>query len=97
MKLILKYANKPLDLADPLAKYPRETDMVNRVAAVFGIIGSKSTLGIFDNTHIQEYLKGLDKKHTPPHRLERIRILEVAIDGAFLEFSRIVKVSYIFS
>ena len=41
---------------------------------------------------MQEYLKGLDPKHTPPHRLERICLVEVLIDGAMMEFGRIAKV-----
>ena len=93
LKMILNYAKKPLGTSDPLTKFPRETDMVNRVASVFAVVGSKCSLGLFDNVFMRDYLDGLETKHTPPHRLERLRILEVAIDGAFLEFARIVKVS----
>ena len=43
---------------------------------------------------MKEYLALLDKKHNPPHRLKRLRIIQVFMDGAMLEFKRIVEVSY---
>ena len=37
------------------------------------------------------YLKELNPKHCPPHRIEQICITEVIADGAHLEFSKILE------
>ena len=75
------------------AKYSREEDMVNRVHAVFDAAAGKLPLMVFDGKHMEAYIAQLDNKHSPPHRLERIRLLEVMADAALLEFSKIVAVS----
>ena len=93
VKMIFDYANKPITSSDANAKYPRESDMENRVAAVIAIIASKSPLSLFDNDYMKEYLALLDKKHTTPHRMERLRIIQVLMDGAKLEVARIMNVS----
>ena len=94
LSLIMQYGEKPISLTSGHAKYPRDVDMVNRVFAVFAAVGCKLPLSVFDNHHFTSYVKSLDSKHCPPHRLERLRILEVMIDGAMMEFSRIVKVRH---
>jgi len=66
-------------------KYPRELDMVNRVAAVKAAVASKTPLSFFDNPHVREYLRKLDPKHSPPYRLERTHILEVMMNAAMNE------------
>ena len=67
--------------------------MIRRVNAIIAAVGSMNTLPVFDNVFMQKYLKGLDPKHNPPHRLERIRLVEVLIDGAMMKFGRITKVT----
>ena len=94
LSLIMQYSDMPTSSTSEHAKYPRDVDMVNRVLAVFAAVGCKLPLSVFDNHHFTSYVKSLDSKHCPPHRLERMRILEVMIDGAMMEFSRIVKVRH---
>ena len=60
--------------------------MIHRVNAIVTAVGSINTLSVFDNVFMRECLKCLDPKHTPPHRLERICLVEVLIDGAMMEF-----------
>ena len=67
--------------------------MIHHVNAIIAAVGSMNTLSVFDNVLMREYLKGLDPKHKPPHRLELIRLVEVIIDGAMMEFGRITKVT----
>ena len=67
--------------------------MIHRVNAIIAAEGSMNTLSVFDNVFMREYLKGLDPKHNTPHRLERICLVEVLIDGAMMEFGRINKVT----
>ena len=92
LSLIMDYGSKSITSTDGHAKYPRDVDMVNRVGAVFASAGCKLPLSVFDNDYFRSYVHGLDKKHTPPHRLERLRILEVMMDGGMMEFAKIVKV-----
>ena len=94
IKMILEFSGKPITSSDANAKYPRDLDMENRVAAVLAIIASKSPLSLFDNHYMREYLALLDSKHSPPHRLERLRIIQVVMDLFKLEFARIMNVSY---
>jgi len=68
----------------------RDADMLNRVMAVAGIISSKSVLSLFDNAEMKAYVQKLDPEHSPPHRIERIRILVVFIDAYIRELSFIV-------
>jgi len=70
---------------DAACKYPRELDMLNRVAAVKAAVASKTPLSFFDNPQMREYLRKLDPKHSPPYRLERTQILEVMMDIAMKE------------
>ena len=65
--------------------------MIHRVNEIIAAVGSMNTLSVFDNVFMQEYLKGLDPKHKPPHRLEHIRLVEVLIDGTMMEFGCINK------
>jgi hypothetical protein len=89
---IMQYGKKPLDASDVNVVYPREIDMVKRVFAVFAGVGSKTSLSIFDNVFIRQYLKMLGPKHTTPYRLECVRIMEVLMDVAMMEFVHITKV-----
>ena len=93
LKLIMKYSKKSLDSSEETAKYPRDVDMVNRVAAVFGGVGAKVPLAVFDNWFMKDYINGLDPKHSVPYRLERCRIMEVMIDKAKMELYDIAMVS----
>ena len=88
----MDYDKKPNDSIDVHAVGSRETDMPKRVMAVKASIGSKTSLVLFGNIFMKDYIKKLDPKHTPPHRLERIRITEVMIDGAVMNFHHISKV-----
>jgi hypothetical protein len=72
-------------------KYARGEDMTNRVVAVMAAVGSNIPLSIFDNVMFKNYLRRLDSKHRTPYRLERTRIIEVLMDGAMQELSRIIK------
>ncbi len=72
-------------------KYARAEDMTNRVVAVMAAVGSNIPLSIFDNVMFKNYLRCLDSKHRTPYRLERTRIIEVLMDGAMQELSRIIK------
>jgi hypothetical protein len=83
--------NSTLSYDDVACKYPRELDMLNRVAAVKAAVASKTPLSIFDNPQMREYLRKLDPKHSPPYRLERTRILEVMMDIAMQELVQILK------
>ena len=67
--------------------------MIHHVIVIIEEVGSMNTLSVFDNVFMREYLKGLDPKHNPPHRIERIRLVEVLIDGAMMKFGRITKVT----
>ncbi|EJK63933.1 hypothetical protein THAOC_15380 [Thalassiosira oceanica] len=71
-------------------KSSRDDDMVHRVLAVLAAVGSKSPLSIFDNTHFLNYLAKIAPQHTPPNKLERTRLVEVILDGAMMELSRII-------
>ena len=71
-------------------KNTKAEDMPLRVRAVMAAVGSKVPLSIFDNQILRQYLYALNDRHSPPHRLERTRIVEVMIDYAMLEFSKIV-------
>ena len=93
LQMIFDYADKPITSSDANAKYARESDMENRVAAVFAIIASKSPLSLFDNDYMKEYLALLDEKHTTPHRIERLRLIQVTMDLGKLEVARIMNVS----
>ncbi len=66
-------------------KYPRDVDMVNKVAAVKAAVASKTSLSVFDNPQMREYLCELDPKHSPPYHLERTCILKVMMDAAMDE------------
>ena len=92
LQRIMDYAHMSVGADDPAAKYPREQDMLNRTHAVFAIAGGKLALSAFDEGGMREYLGRLDPRHTPPHRLERIRLLAVALDRGVWEFSQIVAV-----
>ena len=67
--------------------------MIHRVNEIITAVGSIKTLSVFDNVFIQEYLKGIDPKHKPPHRLEHICLVQMLIYGAMMEFGRITKVT----
>ena len=67
--------------------------MIHHVNVIIAELGSMNTLSVFDNLFMREYLKGIDLKHKPPHRLERIRLVEVLIDGAMMEFVCVTKVT----
>ena len=67
--------------------------MIHCVTAIISEVGSMNTISVFDNVFMREYLKCLDPKHKSPHRLERIRLVEVLIDGAMMKFGRITKVT----
>ena len=86
--MILKLSKK--DTGGELGKRPREADMKNQVLAVAGIISSKSVLGLFDNLEMRAYVHQLDSQHTPPHRLERLRIAIVLIDAYMREWDLIL-------
>ena len=92
INLIMEYTKMPINDFGPLSKYPREVDMVNRTYAVAASVLGKLPLGVFDEQGMRAYLGRLDSKHTPPHRLERLRLLEVFIDAGVMEWSRILKV-----
>ena len=92
---IMKYSQKPLNSSDGNAPRPREKDMIHRVRAVMAMVTSKSVLSLFDGIDMREYIEGLDSKHTPPHRLERIRLLEVIMDRAMLELRLINDVRHL--
>jgi len=92
LKVIMQAGKKTIDDDDANALYPREEDMLNPVDAVCtGILG-KTALALFDNVGWRNYLKRLNPKHSPPYRLERVRLVEVIMDATALEFSRIIKV-----
>ena len=95
LKVIMEAGKKPIHDNDANAVYHREEDMLNRVEGVVGAILGKTVLSIFDNLGWRNYLKRLDPKHSPPYRLERVRLAEVIMDGVALEFSKIVKVGYV--
>ena len=67
--------------------------MIHCANAIVVAVGSMNTLSVFENVFMQEYLKGLDPKHKQPHRLERIHLVEVLIDGAMMEIGIITKVT----
>jgi hypothetical protein len=71
-------------------KYTREEDMLNPVMAVMAGVSSNMPLNVFDTAMFKQYLCPLDSKHCSPHCLERIQIIEVLMDGAMLELSRII-------
>lgn len=94
LRFIVDLQNKKIGkgpTADGELKYTRNDDMINRVMAVLGAVGSKQPLSIFDNKHMRAYIQRLNPRHQPPYRLERVRIVEVLIDYVALEISRIVK------
>ena len=47
-------------------------------------------LNVFDTAMFKQYLPRLDSKHRSPYHLKRTRIIEVLMDGAMLELSRII-------
>ena len=67
--------------------------MIHRVNAIIAAVGIMNNLSVFNNVFMKEYLKGIALKQKPPHRLERIRLVEVLIDGAMMEFGLITKVT----
>ena len=79
------------DEASGAVKRPREDDMLRRVIFAFFIFHSKIPLSSAQNPFLKQYIKQLDPLTRLPHHLELNRIAEVAIDGVYLELSRIVK------
>ena len=67
--------------------------MIHHVNTIIAAVGSMNTLSVFNNVFMQENLKGLNPKHTPPHRIERICLVKLLIDGAMMEFGCINKVT----
>ena len=67
--------------------------MIHHVNAIIAAVGSMNTLSVFENVSMQEYLKGLDPRHKPPHRIKLIHLVEVIIDGAMMGFGCITKVT----
>jgi hypothetical protein len=65
--------------------------MTNRVMAVMAAVGSNVPLSIFDNVMFKNYLRHLDSKHRAPYHFEWMRIIEVLMDGAMQELSRMIK------
>jgi hypothetical protein len=65
--------------------------MTNCVMAVMAAVGSNVPPSIFDNVMFKNYIRRLDSKHRAPYRLERTRIIEVFMDGAMQELSRMIK------
>ncbi len=47
-------------------------------------------LNVFDTAMFKQYLHHLDSKHSSPYCLKRTRIIDVLMDGAMLELSRIM-------
>lgn len=92
--LVMKYRKKHVNVGSEIAYYPREEDMVNRVNTVCASIGSKCALSVFDKHFMRVYLRGLGSKYTLPHRLGRICITEVLIDGAVRKLVRIARVIF---
>lgn len=90
LRYLLACDGKSLSTAGDGAKYSREEDMINRVLAVMAAVGSNVPLSIFDNAMFKTYLHALDSKHRTPYRLERTRIIEVIMDGAMQELSRMI-------
>ena len=90
---IMLYANKAFSITDENSKHSRGLDMLNSVYALFTAVVCKLPLSVFDNHHMTSYISQLDSNHSPPHRLEQVRILEVMSDDILLEFSKIVTVS----
>ena len=93
LSLCMQYRKKAVLSTSTYACYARKEDMIHRVNAIIVAVGRMNTLSVFDNLFMREYLKGLDPKNKPPHRLERIRLVEVLIDDAMMEFGRITKVT----
>ena len=93
LSLCMQYGEKAVESTSKYACCARKEDMIHRVNTIIAEVGSMNTLPVFDNVFMQEYLKGLDPKHKPPHRLERILLVEVLIDGAMMDFGRITKVT----
>ncbi|KAL7541905.1 hypothetical protein ACHAXR_011364, partial [Thalassiosira sp. AJA248-18] len=91
LRLIFQHGKKPMDAFGEIAVHPREVDMVNRVKAVRALAASLQPLSLFDGIDMRDYIRSLDPKHTPPHRLERLCLLMVFIDGAMMEFARIIE------
>ena len=89
LEMILNLSRKT-NVNGELEKHPREADMGNQVMAVAGIISSKSVLGLFDNSEMRTYVYKLDPQHSPPRRLERIRIAIVLIDAVMREWDLIL-------
>ena len=87
---LLSFGGKSLSTAEGAKYYSRGEDMVNRVLAVMAAVGSNVPLAIFDNAMFKTYLRRLDSKHRTPYRLERTRIVEVLMDGAMQELSRMI-------
>jgi hypothetical protein len=71
-------------------KYTQEEDMSNHVMAVMAGVSSNMPLNVFDTAMFKQYLPCLDSKHRSPYHLKRTRIIEVLMDGAMLELSRII-------
>lgn len=89
--LVLKFAKMKAGSGDgEVDKRPRDAVILYRVMDVAGIISSKYVLRLFVNAKMKAYVYKLDSKHSPPHRLEIIRILVVFIDACIREWSFIV-------
>ncbi len=71
-------------------KYTQEEDVSNCVMAVMAGVSSNMPLNVFDTAMFKQYLHHLDSNHRSPHCLKRTRIIEVLMDGAMLELSRII-------
>ena len=80
------YGKKQIDSIDADAVDFRETDPLTCVMACKSSIGRKTPLALFRNFFARDFIKNLDPKYTPPHRLDHIRVTKVMIDGAFMEF-----------
>ncbi|KAL7514082.1 hypothetical protein ACHAWX_000792 [Stephanocyclus meneghinianus] len=65
--------------------------MVHCACGVMAAVAAKIPISVFQGVYSQNYTSALNPKHKSPHALKINRISEVLIDGAVLEFTRIVK------
>ena len=75
LSLCMQYRENSVESTSTYACYARKEDTIHRVNAIIVVVGSMNTLSVFNNVFMQEYLKGLDPKHKPPHRLELIHLV----------------------
>ena len=75
--------------------YPFEEDVDHHIREAFVIISSGLGTGFFQNPHVIELLRGLNKRHRPLYHRKMLRLLRVVVYTLNEEISLIIREAYL--